>query len=312
MRVMAALLGPGNVAAPSLSSLSLPFGLWPLIGRNAAIVGDARLSGRSDIAQIVERLLSISGEDPQTIDRKHREPWHGTLPIRFCVVSNMVPRFSDASDALAKRMLALRLTRTFYGREDETLTEKLLVELPGILHCAIDGWRRLRERRHFMQPTSSASMIGEVIDLASPVAAWVRARIERDVTDRGQWVLCDAAWRDFLRWCDHEGLKAIPTRTVFGSDIKAATGTDRELVSRIVEGKPFRPNAYRGLALRTDQGDQGFEHFCTDIASQFEIRNTAHPDHPDHPAGRNGHSLQLDLTSVPKPEPSGSTGGEDT
>jgi hypothetical protein len=61
-RVLKALHGEDSVAAPTLASLGTNFGLWPLIGRIAAsvIIGDARLGGRSDIAQIVERLLSIT------------------------------------------------------------------------------------------------------------------------------------------------------------------------------------------------------------------------------------------------------------
>jgi putative DNA primase/helicase len=63
MRVLKALLGEDSIAAPTLASLGTNFGLWPLIGKIAAIIGDARLGGRSDISQIVERLLSISGQD---------------------------------------------------------------------------------------------------------------------------------------------------------------------------------------------------------------------------------------------------------
>src|SRR5690606_982696 len=94
-----------NVAAPTLASLATPFGRWPLIGKSLALIGDARLGGRSDVSQVVEILLSISGEDPQTIDRKHRVPWSGILPTRFMILSNEIPRFTDASDALTARML---------------------------------------------------------------------------------------------------------------------------------------------------------------------------------------------------------------
>ena len=58
-----------NYAAPTLASLGERFGLASLIGKSLAIISDARLSGRSDQQVIVERLLSITGEDGQTIDR---------------------------------------------------------------------------------------------------------------------------------------------------------------------------------------------------------------------------------------------------
>jgi putative DNA primase/helicase len=86
-RVSAALLGKGNVAGPTLASLGTNFGLSPLLGKPLAVVSDARLTG-GNVHQVVERLLSVSGEDLLTVDRKYREPWTGKLPSRFLILSN--------------------------------------------------------------------------------------------------------------------------------------------------------------------------------------------------------------------------------
>ena len=64
---------------PTLSTLARPFGLSTFIGKPIAVFPDARLSSRPDNAAIVECLLSISGEDDQTIDRKHMPAWTGKL-----------------------------------------------------------------------------------------------------------------------------------------------------------------------------------------------------------------------------------------
>jgi putative DNA primase/helicase len=138
-RVLRVLLGPANVVAPPLASLQQNFGLAPLIGKSLAIVADARVSGRSDIALMVERLLSISGEDAQTIDRKYREPLTSQLPTRFMLLTNELPWLKDASGALASRMLVLRLERSWLGQEDRGLTDRLLAQAPGILNWAVAG-----------------------------------------------------------------------------------------------------------------------------------------------------------------------------
>ena len=70
-RVLKALAGASSVVNPTLSTLARPFGLASFIGKPIAVFPDARLSSRPDNAAIVECLLSISGEDDQTIDRKH-------------------------------------------------------------------------------------------------------------------------------------------------------------------------------------------------------------------------------------------------
>ena len=47
-RIIRSLVGPANVGGPTLASLALNFGLWPLVGRSLAIISDARLGGRTD------------------------------------------------------------------------------------------------------------------------------------------------------------------------------------------------------------------------------------------------------------------------
>lgn len=142
-RILIALLGPENVAGPTLNSLSQNFGLAPLIGKPLAVISDARLSVRSDIHVIAERLLSITGEDSLTVDRKYLPAWTGRLPTRFMILTNELPKMSDSSGALASRFIALRLIRSFYGKEDLGLAAKLLAEMPSILVWAIDGRDRL-------------------------------------------------------------------------------------------------------------------------------------------------------------------------
>lgn len=58
----------------------------------------------------------------------------------------------------------------FYGHEEIALADSLRAELPGILQWSIDGWDRLRLRGRFVQPETSAELVGDMADLASPVA----------------------------------------------------------------------------------------------------------------------------------------------
>ncbi len=184
-RVERSLIGPANCCGPTLSSLAGNFGLWPLLGKSVAIVSDARLGGRADSQIIVERLLSISGEDALSIDRKCLESVTVKLPTRLMIFSNELPRLGDSSGALASRMILLRLTKSFYGREDHDLSIKLQTELPSILLWSIEGWRRLRERGRFEQPESGREMFSDLADLSSPIAQFLR---EQCVLDDGSRV----------------------------------------------------------------------------------------------------------------------------
>jgi putative DNA primase/helicase len=250
-RVLTQLIGPGNVCAPTLASLGGPFGLQPLLGKTVALISDARLSGRTDTAVVVERLLAISGEDAQTIDRKFLSPTTQKLPVRFTILTNELPRLKDSSGALASRLLILRLTESFYRREDPTLTDRLLRELPGILLWAMRGWSRLRMRGHFVQPAASERLVDDMEDLASPVGAFVK---ERCRIGAGLSAPVKDVYSAWLSWCEEKGRE--PTNEqVFGRDLHAVVpGME---VARPRDGEK-RIRIYEGITLSPTDADVPF------------------------------------------------------
>lgn len=245
--VLRALVGASNVAGQTLAGLGTNFGLAPLINRPLCIISDARLSGRTDSAIVCERLLSISGEDVLTVDRKGRDAWTGQLPTRFIVATNEAPRLADASGALASRFIALSLRHSWLGRENTSLRDELLAELPGILQWSLAGLKRLRQRGRFVQPESGAGLLDSVSQLASPVAAFVADDCELDPGDETAVADLYAAW---CRWCQRMGRQDVGDRQRFGRDLKAACPGIDDRRPRTEDGK--RERVYRGIRLRVE------------------------------------------------------------
>ena len=241
-RVLTGLLGKHNFASPTLASLSTNFGLSPLIGKPLALISDARLSGRSDNSIVVERLLSISGEDSLTIDRKYREPWTGRLPTRLLVMTNELPRLADVSGALASRFIVFALTKSFYGRENPKLTDELLTEAPAIFNWALDGLDRLNQRGHFVNPETGANAIQQLEDLSSPVATFVRDNCELGQERRTSVA---SLWTTWKTWCESEGRKP-GSKAGFGRDLQAAVPGVKK--TRPLKGGS-RPYIYEGIGL---------------------------------------------------------------
>ena len=216
-RMLGALIGRNNVAAPTLSSLQKNFGLQPLLGKALATVADVRLNQR-DAMTVVERLLSISGEDLITVDRKYRDPWTGQIPVRFMLLSNELPQFGDASAAIAGRFVTLTLTQSFLGREDYGLEQSLYEELPGILNWALDGLARLGQQGAFTRTATTDEVMSELIALASPVAEFVR---DCCVIGLEHEVPCDLLYDAWCEWAMYNG-HAKKSNSVFGRDLRAA------------------------------------------------------------------------------------------
>jgi putative DNA primase/helicase len=245
IRVLTALVGKDNVAAPTLSSFSTNFGLWPLVGKMLAVISDARLSGRADSAVIVERILSITGEDAITVDRKFAAPVTTTFPTRIMLVSNELPRLPDASGALVSRMIVLPLTKTWFGHEDKDLTQDLLAELPGILWWSMDGWRRLQTRGELLQPASGAEMLTELEEIGSPIGTFVRDRctVAPDLTIPRQDL-----YAAYQVWSEERGRRHTEDAAGFGRGLRAVVPSLRSTQPR-VEGKQTR--LYAGIGLRS-------------------------------------------------------------
>jgi putative DNA primase/helicase len=243
-RVLMRLVGIANTVAPTLAGLGTNFGLAPLIGKRVAIISDARLGGRTDQHAIAERLLSISGEDAVTVDRKFREAWTGRLQTRFLILSNELPRLADVSGALAARFIVLVLTNSFYGREDLGLLDRLLTELPGILNWSIAGWRRLSTRGYFVQPRCALDAIHQLEDLASPIGAFLREECEVGPSYSSEITRLFQAWAS---WSERNGREHPGTAQTFGRDLRAALPGLKLIQPREGEG---RLRCYQGLRLK--------------------------------------------------------------
>jgi putative DNA primase/helicase len=244
-RVLTALLGKENVAGPTLNSLADRFGLEPLIDKQLAIIADARLGSQANQSAITERLLSISGEDGLSVDRKYRTAWFGRLRSRCMLLTNELPRLTDASGALASRCLVLQCRESFYGRENHGLEPRLLAELPAILNWSLAGLSRLQARGRFVQPASAIDAIREIEDLASPIGVFLRDCCE---IGPARQIECTALFSRWSAWCRANGRDHPGTAITFGRDLRAAVPQPTTPQVRLPDGS--RPRFYQGLSLR--------------------------------------------------------------
>lgn len=246
-RILKALLGDDAVVNPTLSSLERPFGMAPFVGKMLAIIGDARLGGRADQATVVERLLSVSGEDPISIDRKNRDPINVRLRTRVLLITNELPKLYDTSGALASRFLILQMTKSFFGEEDTQLESRLLQELPGIFKWAMDGRQDLAESGRFISPLASEQAVSDLENITSPIRVFLRDCCKVDPDARIQISDLYESWK---KWCETNGHKATNTQ-VFGRDLRSAIPALNEVQLKVPkpDGSFARPRAYEGLTL---------------------------------------------------------------
>jgi putative DNA primase/helicase len=206
------------VSGTTLSAIGQRFGLAPLQHRLLAIIPDARIGSKSDLEEVTQTLLSVSGQDGVLIDRKNRDAVTGRLSSRFMVLSNELPRLPDNANAISSRFLMLRTERSFLGRENLDLEDELLAELPGILVWALDGYDRLREQRRFTSPSYEDQMREEMTDLSSPINTFVQ---DECLVDDHAFIDVRTLFSRYMTWTEEQNMRAKPLN-VFVRDVRAA------------------------------------------------------------------------------------------
>jgi putative DNA primase/helicase len=242
-QVISEMIGRHAIAYPTLTDMGDKFELHGLVGKSVAIFSDVRLSDRADEHVITERLLSISGGDPQDIKRKHLRDLHGvTLPVRFILFSNALPRLKDVSAAVLNRFLVLLMPNSYLGREDHTIFPKLKKEMPGILLWSIFGRLKLQERGKIDQPSSAMELLDAFRANVAPVSKFLSENCERT----GE-VEVSTLWEAWLEFCRDNGMPDPKSIQTFGNQIRAVMPNLK--ISRIREGDG-RVRKYIGISLR--------------------------------------------------------------
>jgi putative DNA primase/helicase len=139
-----------------------------------AIVPEVAFPPR-DTPQIVAALKAISGDDMVTVDRKYIKNIPVRLRMKIMLITNAFIALPDNSKALPSRIIPLRFTKSFLGREDTKLGKKLLAEQPAILNWSMDGLRTLVDQEgRFTLPESSLELMEQLQAESAPLQAFLQ------------------------------------------------------------------------------------------------------------------------------------------
>ncbi len=172
---MNAMLGDEQVCSTSLKALAGRFGLAPMMGTLACLLGDAKCPRGDNSQQALEKILQITGGDPVGVDRKGvSELPQVHLQCRFTIAMNLLPNLPDHATALEPRLNILQFPNSYVGREDRSIKQNMKKVAGDIIPWALEGLRDLRESKLFCLPDSSIPVISDFKDMSSPVYGFVK------------------------------------------------------------------------------------------------------------------------------------------
>jgi putative DNA primase/helicase len=198
--------------------------LTDLIGEhNACSISLNALSKEYYILSLFDKMLNVSGETPQ---RKQvntdlvkaavagdwvtgREPYK--QPVKFrpfakhFFAMNEIPVIDDDSHGMMRRLYFISFPRTFKTEEmDVDLPRKLRDELSGIFNWAMEGYRRLRERRfRFTEPISMKQSKHEYRNERNSVSAFLLQAVQKGAGSDG--MKFGEVYEIYQKFCEEEG-----------------------------------------------------------------------------------------------------------
>lgn len=169
-RILREMVGPFNFSGVSLDGFASDPVLDAISDKPVVFVGDARTVDHGSRSKVLARILEIIGQDEVSFNRKWiRKAHNSSMPCRITIAANGVPEFLDHSGALSERLLILPFNKSFAGREDPYLKDKLLQELPGICCWAIAGLQRLRAQGRFTDVAAAEVEREDMQSIQSPL-----------------------------------------------------------------------------------------------------------------------------------------------
>jgi phage/plasmid-associated DNA primase len=183
-------------------------------------VSEVNAGNRQILEDAISVINGITGEDRQHIQRKYKGALDLAFKLHVVLMGNGYPDFGEHAAAFGARVDVIPFRISYAGREDTTLTARLLDELPGILNFALDGLKDLREGatpRKFKIVAASEEAKREMLNSGNTVRAFVA-----DLCELGAWeVDKDEFYADYFRYTVTIKAYAFP-KPVFFKKLKEA------------------------------------------------------------------------------------------
>jgi putative DNA primase/helicase len=150
------------------------------------------------------RIKALTGGDRIPARFMRGDFFEFTPQFKLMISGNHKPSLRNVDEAMRRRLHLIPFTVTIPEQErDQSLTEKLKAEWPGILQWAVNGtleWRRLG----LQPPQAVQSATKDYLETEDDVLSWVNDCCTEDPPARTSSAELYASWKD---WADRTGRK---------------------------------------------------------------------------------------------------------
>lgn len=242
--VIESIVGRENTASTSLSLIGSDFGLENIMGKKIVVFQDAERASPDRMGVATERIKSLASNDPVGINRKGQSVVFQRMNVKVSFVCNKMPPFLNDENALTNRMIVFPFWKSFLGREDVGLKERLMEETQGIFNWALVGARRLLRGEKLFTSKRGLEAIDEITQQLDSVAGFVAECVEETDLEHN-FVTGEEMWAAYREWC-RDSARMTKNKQRFFMEV----GAHPRLVAR--RGRTRERRGFRGIKLNSD------------------------------------------------------------
>lgn len=218
--ILRLMLGSCNISSVSLEAIdpARSFLLATMDGKYANLSEDM-----NEVNKVAEGTLKqLACGESLLIEKKFKDPYPTQIFAKQIFSTNNLPRWSDRSDGMMRRVVAVPFTQNFrdeakrrleFSEADFWLNSG---ELPSILKWSLDGLRRLLLQGHFTESESVKLLKTSYKSDCNPTSVFLEDNVlEAD----GLRVASSVIYRAYSEWCNQNGHHAL-SATSFSKEIK--------------------------------------------------------------------------------------------
>jgi P4 family phage/plasmid primase-like protien len=240
----------GSQKAGYVNFATMASGKTQSLFRTSDVVIDheAKAPKRLEREEAIGFLNKVSSNEPVSVPVLYSQtPWTGRLNTKFLIACNGIPVMIDDYGASTSRFLVLRFDRSFLGKEDLGIGDRMAACYEGVAAWAVAGLQRLiGNRGTFTAPPSSTQALDDMRDGNQPLREFLDGYCE---IGEGQRCHSRELWEAYRIYAASDNVK-LCTRTAFLRSLRATV-----LSSGVQEVKSLRinqavSNGFVGLGVK--------------------------------------------------------------
>jgi len=243
LRILTAILGSGFCESFNFDMVGTPQGHDALWQYQVLIDPEAKAPKREEKVSTLQTIQKVTSNERISSKRLYENQYkNGIVNCKLIIACNNLPIFSDDSGASASRIEILKFSKSFLGKEDFNLYERLEKELPGIAHWAIEGLQRLiANNGAFTKSKSSIKEMKDLENLSKPLNPFIENYL---IFDHAYSVSIKDLYAAYKQYCGDNKMR-IWSEIMFRKKLEAT------LLSKNLDWCQYREN---GVKIRGVKG----------------------------------------------------------